>query len=314
MNEAARRLWAKARLVVLDTETTGIGPRDRIVSIGAFVVENGVTVASWSTVVNPGLAVIGATSFHGLHAERLAGASAFAAHTEKLTELLRHDTKTTYLVGHNIGFDAGRIAYEFLLLGHPHPPMLLLDNQRLAPAAGIGTANATQDELAALFGLSNPARHEAASDALIAREIALRSIDALTGQDVSDLDTFAVTFVRGVGNASSSRTVALTPEHEAVHALAMTTRAVREEALGQCLSWACPLLHHRVEDAIKDASSARRLVDWCSAQLRVSGLTRQQQGLLADGAVRALRAGVTPSRSQTRRSCSQRLSACCPRR
>ena len=59
--------------------------------------ENGATVQSWSTLVNPG--EFGATNIHGPDPKKLARAKPFAVHADHLHDLLTIDSGTVYLVG-----------------------------------------------------------------------------------------------------------------------------------------------------------------------------------------------------------------------
>jgi DNA polymerase III epsilon subunit-like protein len=282
-----RQLWARTRLVVIDTETTGLEADARILSLAVFVVENGVTVDSWSTLVNPG-GRIGATHIHGLDAAKLADAKGFVACSKRLRSLLVAQTKTTYLAGHNVTYDAGRLAYEFTLLGQEVPEMVLLDTKLLGPLAGIGSSSSSLADFAAAIGLTNPAPHEATADALTTREVVLHFIDKLISAGVSDLSPYAVLPLARTTYEDSS-TIDLEPEHLALHGEPLIDRVAREKALAQCLAWSCPVLHRRIEDGVTNAASARSLVDWSVTQLERRDLTRYQLGLLAAGALRAIR-------------------------
>ncbi len=282
-----RRLWSQTRLVIIDTETTGLETDARILALAVFVVENGVTVDGWSTLVNPG-GRIGATHIHGLDATKLANAKGFEAYAKRLREMLTGHPTTTYLAGHNVSYDAGRLAFEFEQLGQTVPPMLLLDTKRLGPLAGVGSAASSLADFAGAIGLANPAPHEATADALTTREVVLHFIDRLINVGVSDLTPYAVLpSVRAAHEDALS--LDLEPEHLMLHSQPLTDKTKRERALTKCLAWSCPELHRRIEDGVTDAASARSLIDWSVAQLGRNDLTRYQLGLLAVGALRAIR-------------------------
>ena len=283
---ARPKFWEDKRLVVIDTETTGLQASARILSIAIYVVENGTTVESWSTLINPGT-FIGATHIHGLDATKLANAKAFPVFADKVRGLLTSSPRKTYLTGHNVVFDAARLAYEFRLLGEEPPAMYLLDTKRLAPAVGIGTASSGLAEFAAALGVANPAPHEANADALVTREVILRSIDKLIDQGITDLDIYAV-WPSKSSASDDERTYDLEPEHLALHSAALSIPKVRREALGQCLAWQCPELNRRIEDGVTNAATARELLAWAIEQLGDRSLSRYQLGLLADGAVRTM--------------------------
>ena len=281
-----RRLWSQTRLVIIDTETTGLEVDARILSIAVFVVENGVTVDSWSSLVNPG-GRIGATHIHGLDAAKLANAKSFAAHAKRFRDLLGTQGKTTFLAGHNVTYDAGRLAFEYRQLGEEPPEMLLLDTKRLGPVAGVGSAASSLADFAGALGLANPSPHDATADALTTREVVLHFIEALVAQGVSDLTPYAVRpSVRA--DYESGPTFDLEPEHLDLHAQPLGGKASREKALAQCLTWSCPELHRRIEDGVVDAASARGLLDWSLEQFSRTDLSRFQLGLLAAGALRVI--------------------------
>lgn len=287
--EAARkRLWEGVRLVVVDTETTGLSDTARIISIAVFVLEDGTTTSSWSTLVNPGLTTIGASDIHGLTAAKLRNAPSFGQVAATVRELLTsRDGESVFLVGHNINFDYRRLDYEFFLLDDDLGAVVLLDTKSLARAAGVASANRTLEQLGADFGLSNPSAHEAAADALLTREIALRSIERLAELGTTDLRAFAQDGYRG--RFPDEPEEELSDEHVAFHAADMLTPASRDDALRGCLTLSCPKLHRRINDAVVDAKSARQLAAWAAREWEDDALTRYQRGLLAAAFAKVLR-------------------------
>ncbi len=94
--------------VLLDLETTGGNPVfDRITEIAAVRIEDGIEVARWSTLVNPGTSI---SSFierlTGISNQMVASAPPFAEVATQLLELL----EGAVLVAHNVRFD-----HSFLL-------------------------------------------------------------------------------------------------------------------------------------------------------------------------------------------------------
>jgi hypothetical protein len=278
-------VWDRARFVVIDTETTGLHERARILSVAVYCLENGATVESWSTLVNPG--EFGATNIHGLDPKKLARAKPFAVHADHLRDLLTIDSGTVYLVAHNIGFDATRLAYEYSLLGQELPPVVLLDTLDLARAAGFIVPGRNLDALASAFGLATVAKHEANADALIVREVVQRCLAKLDADGSHDLASLA-TDPNATPAVPSAPRPALTAEHAELHDLSMRTATERAAALGGCLDLSCPDLHKRIEDGITDPASARACYQWALTTLADPPLTRYQRGLLAAGAARAL--------------------------
>jgi len=292
-NTVAPSLWKNVRLVVLDTETTGLGGQARIVSIGAFVVEDALTIDSWASLVNPGLATIGATHIHGITAAMLQGKPTFAHVADRIRELLTAPGQTVYLVGHNVHFDAKRLRFEFRRIGQQIPAILTLDTKRLAPAAGFGSGAESLATTARRFGITTSSQHDASTDALIARDIAIASIAVLANMGHTDLRDFAVPFDDRLPSRDDEDEDDperhLSAEHIEAHSQPMTTRSEWKTQLERCLEWDCPILQRRMAEAANSDRNARGVFSWGLAQLSRSDLAPATVARIGDGSGRALR-------------------------
>lgn len=97
------------RLVVVDTETTGVYRTDRVVEIACVTLDSlGAVVAEWETLVNPSRDV-GPTWLHGITPSMLEGAPTFDEVAAHLVAQLDGAT----LVAHNLPFDLRMLAGEF---------------------------------------------------------------------------------------------------------------------------------------------------------------------------------------------------------
>ncbi|MDO8320041.1 exonuclease domain-containing protein [Rhodoferax sp.] len=96
--------------VLLDLETTGGNPvNDRITEIAAVRVEQGVEVARWSTLVNPGVSVSNfIEQLTGISNSMVASAPRFSEVAHELLALL----DGAVLVAHNVRFDHGFLLNE----------------------------------------------------------------------------------------------------------------------------------------------------------------------------------------------------------
>lgn len=104
--EWAREALADPRTVVLDTETTGLHERARIVELAVVAADGTVLM---DTLVNPGEPIpADATAVHGITDEDVAGAPRFADLTVELTEVLDYRRVLIY----NEPYDRGRLLYE----------------------------------------------------------------------------------------------------------------------------------------------------------------------------------------------------------
>jgi len=277
-------VWDNTRFVAIDTETTGLHDDARVLSVACFCLENGVTVKSWSTVINAG--IYGAAHIHGLDPSKLAGAKPFAHYADVLRDLLTMPGGTVYVLAHNIVYDAARLTYEYDLLGQTLPDVVLLDTRDLARAAGFIVPGSTLDDLATAFKLPNIARHEANADAIVVREAALRCLNALDDKGIDLTDV--IVSAPPPSPPTRPATGKLTAEHAALHDMALLTKKDRDTSLGGCLDLSCPDLHKRIEDGITSTTTARAAFDWTLTALRRPDLSRFQRGLLVAGAARTL--------------------------
>lgn len=110
--------------VALDVETTGLQPStDRVVEV-ALVRSDGL---SWSSLIDPGCDP-GPSHAHGIFADDLIGAPAFADVAPEIAEMLDEHI----IAGHNINFDFNFLRYEFKRIGIELPRYPLLDTARAA--------------------------------------------------------------------------------------------------------------------------------------------------------------------------------------
>jgi hypothetical protein len=113
-------------------------------------------------------------------------------------------------------------------------------------------------------------------------------VKKLIEMGVSDLATFAVLPAVRIG-LGIEPDYDFDEEHLALHSVVVCNSAGREKSLAEYLARECPILNRRIEDGVVDAPSARAALAWTLRQMKTDGLTRYQLGLLADGAVRAIR-------------------------
>jgi DNA polymerase-3 subunit epsilon len=106
---------AKTPLVFVDLETTGTSPKHhRVIEVGIVRVEDGVVVAEYKTLVNPGTLVPAfITSLTGISTAMLVDAPAFDEVALEIQELL----EGAVFVAHSVLFDYGFLQAEFKALG-----------------------------------------------------------------------------------------------------------------------------------------------------------------------------------------------------
>lgn len=147
--------------VMLDLETTGgSAVHDRITEIAAVRVENGVEVARWSTLVNPGVSIPPfIQSLTGITNTMVEDAPTFAQVAPRLLELL----DGAVFVAHNVRFDHGFVVNELARLEKPLKVKTLCTvrlSRKLYPQhKGHGL-----DAIMQRHGLCTQARHRAMGD------------------------------------------------------------------------------------------------------------------------------------------------------
>jgi DNA polymerase-3 subunit epsilon len=104
------------REISLDTETTGLTPKDRIIEIACVEIVNRVkTGNNFHTYINPMVPISeGAAKVHGITDEMVADKEIFASIAPKFLEFIGNST----LIIHNAEFDLGFLNKELGLLGH----------------------------------------------------------------------------------------------------------------------------------------------------------------------------------------------------
>lgn len=163
------------REIVLDTETTGLDPREghRLVEIGCIEIVNFVSTGkTFQEYVNPERSMPKAAyEVHGLGEEFLANQPIFKEIADSLESFLA-DSK---LVIHNAAFDLSFLNSEFRKIGKPELPFSrTIDTVAMAREIYPG-APASLDALCRRFSIDNSARikHGALLDAELLSEVYL---------------------------------------------------------------------------------------------------------------------------------------------
>ena len=173
------------RQVVLDTETTGLEPKQghRIIEIGALeLVDRQLTGRSFHTYINPEREIDqGAMEVHGITGEFLRDKPRF----DEISDDLMAFVDGAELVIHNAPFDIGFIDNELSISGHEHSSITaiatVLDTLELAKDLHPGQRN-NLDALCKRYEVDNSSRtlHGALLDAEILADVYL----AMTGGQV----------------------------------------------------------------------------------------------------------------------------------
>lgn len=166
------------RQVALDTETTGLSPKDhhRIIEIGCVeMINRKVTGKHFHSYIDPERQVdAGAFNVHGISTSFLKGKPKFETVLDQLITFIQE----AELIIHNAPFDVGFINHEFSLLKHNKKLgdyCSILDTLILARERHPGQKNSL-DALCKRYGVDNSSRqqHGALLDAHLLLEVYLR--------------------------------------------------------------------------------------------------------------------------------------------
>jgi DNA polymerase-3 subunit epsilon len=232
------------RQLLLDTETTGLDPRQghRIIEIGAVeVVDRRLTGRHFHYRLDPERDIdTAATEVHGMTREDLRGKPRFADVAGEFVEFARG---AEWII-HNAPFDVAFFDHEFDLAGLPRSASVyatLTDTLALARDTFPGKRNSL-DALCERFGISNAHRtlHGALLDAQLLAEVYL----AMTrGQETLVIDIGVPAPAPGVGAAAGAadrdarRYVihAVVPDTEELAAHRAYLEAIARESRAGCL-------------------------------------------------------------------------------
>jgi DNA polymerase-3 subunit epsilon len=174
---------AEAPLALVDLEMTGLDvTRDRIVEICIERVVGGQRVALFSTLVDPGERVGGASHVHGIDAAEIAGAPRFEAVAGEVLAALRG----AILVAHAAAWDVGFLDAECRRLGLALEVDHWLDTLVLARRA-FAFPSYSLDALCREFAIERGRAHRAESDVAALRAVFARCVEALVPGSARDL-------------------------------------------------------------------------------------------------------------------------------
>jgi DNA polymerase III epsilon subunit-like protein len=303
--ERVATAWAGLRLVVVDTETTGLSASDRVISVALLTVTQGrIQPRPYYELLDlPDQEFIGGWDIHKLTKDDLRGQDTFEMQAGAIESYLRGDGKAyrTYLCGHNVAFDAHFLQAEFVRTGAVMQHLPLLDTMTLARHAGVTLADQSLSARLAALDLANPDAHSALMDATMTASAAIKLIkllaerqevvwdDLIDNRDLSDL-TLDQASGRRRGRKQAFPPLVLDEEHAAAHATRLTDKTAREKAFGVCLDKSCPVIAGRLAAGVTDPATARDIIDFATRQLRRrTNLDTHTRARLADGAARLVR-------------------------
>ena len=157
------------RIVVVDTETTGVFPSDRVVEVALVTLDlSGQIIDEFDTLIDPQRDV-GPTWIHGITASMLAGAPTFDEVCGQLAVRLHG----AVVAAHNLPFDARMLAGEYARLGLDAHLCTGLDTLRMTGAKLEAACSA--------YGVRLHGAHAALADARATAQLLLALADRCNG-------------------------------------------------------------------------------------------------------------------------------------
>jgi DNA polymerase-3 subunit epsilon len=163
----------------IDLETTGgTAAQHRVTEVGIVLIDDGVVVEEWSSLVNPLQRIPPSIeSFTGITNEMVADAPTF----DDLRSEVRRRLEGRLFVAHNARFDYGFVRSEFRGLGEKFSAPVLC-TVRLSRTLFAGHARHNLDTLIERWGLTCGQRHRALGDAAVLPDL-LAAFEGAVGPD-----------------------------------------------------------------------------------------------------------------------------------
>lgn len=160
------------KFVVIDLETTGNSPKkgDRIIQVGAVIIEDGRITGQYASLVNPGHPIPAfIEELTGITDEMVSDAPEFSEIAQDIIEML----EGAYFVAHNVFFDLGFLQAELQNAGFEGFYGHILDTVEFSRILFPTADGYKLSDLAAREGISHDRPHQADSDAYVTAELLL---------------------------------------------------------------------------------------------------------------------------------------------
>ncbi|HEY6158601.1 MAG TPA: exonuclease domain-containing protein [Gemmatimonadales bacterium] len=154
----------RCRFAVVDVEATGSAPpAGKLLEVAVAMLDGGAVHLAYDVLLDPGTPVPAAVvRLTGITDQMVAGCPRFADVAPRLGRVL----EDAIFVAHNARFDWRWLARECVAAGVPAPQGAPLCTIRLTRRLVPELRHRRLDQVAAFFGVENPARHRAFGDAL----------------------------------------------------------------------------------------------------------------------------------------------------
>lgn len=166
------------KMVVIDLETTGNSPKkgDRIIQIGAVMIEDGRITRQFSSLTNPMQEIpVFIEELTGITSSMVKDAPLFAEIAPEVLNML----KDAYFVAHNVLFDLSFLQEELLAAGFDGFYGPVLDTVEMARILYPTADSFKLTDLAVKQNLRHDRPHQADSDAYVTAELLLIMLDVM---------------------------------------------------------------------------------------------------------------------------------------
>ena len=179
----------KQRYVVVDLETTGNAPKrnDKIIQVGAVLIENGEITERFASFVNPNCPIPPfIEQLTGITNEIVSNAPTF----EQIAPMVKEMLEGATFVAHNVPFDLSFLQHEFVENGLSPFDGKAIDTVELARILLPTSPSYKLNDLAEYFDVQHENPHRADSDAEVTAHILLKllnKIDSLPNKTIQKL-------------------------------------------------------------------------------------------------------------------------------
>lgn len=179
-----QRSLDEIEFVIVDTETTGLRPGShRVIEVAGVRIRGGEVLGSYQSLLNPGVRIPNfIVQFTGISQDMVAMAP--KSH-EALPDFLQF-VEGAIVVGHNVGFDIGFLAYEAQLLGQSFP-IDGLDTIPLARRFLPALRRFKLDNVADHLKIPTSNRHRALGDAKVTAAVFIKLLEKAGQQGITTL-------------------------------------------------------------------------------------------------------------------------------
>jgi len=231
-----RKGFMAMRKIVVDTETTGLDPKQghRIIELAAIELEGRkVSLRRFHRYLNPEREIeAGAVAVHGLTYERLQNEAKFADIAPGFIEFI----EGAELIIHNAPFDIGFLNCELELIGQPPLQNVVVDTLKIAREMHPGKKNSL-DALCSRYAIDNTHRslHGALLDTELLAEVYFamtRGQESLLGED-RDTKVRQPAVIKSDASRPGILVLQASPEELAEHAQQLAD--IDKASMGSCL-------------------------------------------------------------------------------